>query len=297
MNLNRFLLVLMAVFAIAITACTPVPAGNVGLLVDTLGSDKGSIKVLPIGRYWVGMYEELYIFPTFKQTVTWQTEGTNTKGESVNESISFQADGGMKINADFGVTFTVAPDKVEHLFLTYRRGINEIADTYLRNYVRDALVTTASSMPVEALYGSGKAKLIDDVTEMVRSKVSAEGILIEDIYVIGDMRLPAAVIEAINSKSTATQAAMRAENELRTSEAEAKKNVAAARGRAEALLVEAEAQAKANQLMSQSLTPQLVELEQIKRETEVQKQWIEKWNGTTPQTVTGEGKALVTLPR
>jgi regulator of protease activity HflC (stomatin/prohibitin superfamily) len=277
--------------------CGKVPAGNVGLVVNTLGSDKGAIEVKPIGRYWLGPNEDLYLFPTFKQTVTWQKEGKNGKGEDVDESISFQADGGLKINADFGITFTISPDKVEHLFITYRRGIDEIADTYLRNYVRDAIGLAASTMPVEAIYGSGKAKLVEDVTSVIREKVAKDGILIEDIFIIGDMRLPPAVIEAINSKSTATQSAMRAENELRTSEAEAKKNVAAARGRAEALLVEAEAQAKANQLMSQSLTQQLVDLEKIKRETEVQKQWIEKWGGVTPQTVTGDGNAMVTLPR
>lgn len=299
MNLNRFLTALIAVFAFTmLTGCyEKVPAGYVGLIVDTLGSDKGAIKVKPTGKYWIGYNEELHTFPTFKKTVTWQKDGKDAKGQPVDESFSIQADGGMKINADFGATFMVAPDKVEHLFLTYRLGIDEIADTYLRNAVKDALGTEAANLPVEAIYGSGKVKLLDDATERVRAKVLADGILIEDIYIIGDMRLPPTVVDAINSKSTATQAAMRAENELRTSEAEAKKNVAAARGRAEALLVEAEAQAKANQLLSQSLTPNLVELEQIKRNTEVQKQWIEKWNGTTPQTVMDDGKSLVTLPR
>lgn len=303
MKPNRLLrlvatVVLMFSLAACGDPCGKVPAGNVGLIVNTLGSDKGAIKAVPVGKYWVGYNEDLYLFPTFKQTVTWKKEIQVEGGPApVDESVSFQADGGMKVNADFGITFTVDPEKVTHLFLTYRRGIEEIADTYLRTYVQNTLVTEAGTVPVEEIYGAGKAKLMAKVTEVVRAKAAQDGILIEDIFIIGDMRLPAAVVDAINSKTTATQSAMRAENELRTSEAEAKKNVAAARGRAEALLVEAEAQAKANQLMSQSLTQQLVDLEKIKRETEVQKQWIEKWSGVTPQTVTGDGNAMVTLPR
>ena len=82
-------------------------------------------------------------------------------------------------------------------------------------------------------------------------------------WLLGDI-LPAAEA-SINSKIAATQKAQQAENELATAEAEGKKIVALA-----------EAEARANTVRQQSVTPQLLQLEAIK-----------KWNGVLPQVAGG----------
>lgn len=61
------------------------------------------------------------------------------------------------------------------------------------------------------------------------------------------------------------QEAQKAENEVKVAEAQARK-----------LVVQAEAEAEANRLRTQALTPAVL-----------QKEWIDKWDGSIPSVITG----------
>lgn len=278
-----FLMALIALFSLTSScACETVPAGNVGVLVHKMGSDRGEIEVVGIGLHFVNPFSDnLFVFPTFKQTEQWTGD----------QAISFQTKEGLSVSADVGMTYSVQADHAGELFKTYRRGIGEISDLFLRNHVRDELNKIAATLPVEAVYGEGKADMIAAVTEGVRKVVSPLGITLDSVYLIGSVHLPPTVVDALNAKLTATQRAQQRENELRESEAEAKKNVAIARGRAEAVLAEAEAQAKANALLAESMTPNLIKAKEI----EAQARAVDKWDGKLP-VVSGSGGSVVPLP-
>lgn len=269
MNLRN--ITLMTVLVGSVAACSYVPAGNVGVKVNLLGGDKGvDTEVLGVGRYWIGMNEELYLFPTFMQNYVWTRDAT--EGSPNDESISFQTADGMTANADIGISYSIDPEKVSLIFQTYRRGVDEITDTFLRNMVRDALVKQASNKPIEYVYGAGKAELIAAVQADVANQVGPLGIKIEKIYWIGEIRLPSVVLESINNKNAATQMAQQRQNEVAQAKAEADKKIEEARGQAESLLRVAEAQAKANRILADSLTSEFV-----------QYQAITKWNGELPK--------------
>jgi regulator of protease activity HflC (stomatin/prohibitin superfamily) len=254
-----------------VAACSTVPAGHVGVKVFLLGGDKGvDSEELGVGRYWIGMNEELYIFPTFMQNYVWTKDPA--EGSSNDESISFQTADGMTANADVGISYSIDPSKVTQIFQTYRRGVDEITDTFLRNMVRDSLVKQASNKPIEYVYGAGKADLMASVQKDVSAQVGSLGIKIDKIYWIGEIRLPSTVIDSINAKNAATQMAQQRQNEVAQAKAEADKKIEDARGTAESILRVADAQAKANKLLAQSLTPEFV-----------QYQAITKWDGILPK--------------
>jgi regulator of protease activity HflC (stomatin/prohibitin superfamily) len=254
-----------------VAACSTVPAGHVGVKVFLLGGEKGvDSEELGVGRYWIGMNEELYIFPTFMQNYVWTKDPA--EGSPNDESISFQTADGMTANADVGISYSIDPAKVTQIFQTYRRGVDEITDTFLRNMVRDALVKQASNKPIEYVYGAGKADLMASVQKDVNDQVGPLGIKIDKIYWIGEIRLPPTVIDSINAKNAATQMAQQRQNEVAQAKAEADKKIEDARGTAESILRVADAQAKANKLLAQSLTPEFV-----------QYQAITKWDGILPK--------------
>ena len=272
MNFKRIVLSLALLASVA--ACSYVPAGNVGVKVNMLGGDKGvDTEVLGVGRYWIGMNEQLYLFPTFMQNYVWTKDPT--EGSPNDESISFQTADGMTANADIGISYSIDPEKVSLIFQTYRRGVDEITDTFLRNMVRDALVKEASNKPIEYVYGAGKADLLASVQKDVADQVTPIGIKIDKIYWIGEIRLPQTVIDSINNKNAATQQAQQRQNEVATAKAEAEKKVAEAEGTAKSLLAVANAQAEANKVLAQSITPEFI-----------QYQAITKWDGKLP-TMTG----------
>lgn len=255
-------------------ACSKVPAGNVGVKVYLLGGSKGvDTEQLSPGRYYIGINEELYLFPTFTQNYNWDKAG------NYDESISFQDRQGLTISADVGISYKADPAKVALLFQTYRKGIDEITQTYLRNMVRDALVTVASTRDIESIYGPGKAELLTKVEERVRAQVQPLGILVERLYWVGQMRLPATVVSAIDAKIKATQFAQQRANEVAAAKAEADKAVEQARGEAESTLLRAKAEAESIRIKGDALAqnPRLVEYTAI-----------EKWDGKLP-TYNGSG--------
>jgi regulator of protease activity HflC (stomatin/prohibitin superfamily) len=265
----------IAIAAACLASCHKVPAGYRGVMVNLYGSDKGvSEQTVGVGRYYLGWNKELYLFPTFLQNYSW------IKGQA----ITMQTSEGLTITTNVGITYQIAPDNVAKVFTRYRLGIDEITNTFLHNMVRDAMNETASTMTVDQIYSTRKEEFIRRVNDMVRNDAVKNGIDVDKIYLIGSFDLPNSVMGAINAKIQASQNAVKVENEIATSRAEAQKTVVEAKAAAARRVIEAEAnakqitlnaesQAKANKILAESLTPEFV-----------QYQAILKWDGQLPRT-------------
>jgi regulator of protease activity HflC (stomatin/prohibitin superfamily) len=256
-----------------------VEPGHVGVKVYQLGDDKGvGPQEVGVGRYWLTWNERLYVFPTFTQNYTWTQEGREG-----DESFTFNDKDGTSLNADVGISYAIDPEKVPLIFQKYRRGVDEITDIYLRNMVRDGITSEASVLPVEAIYGVGKEKLLDAVLSRVKAKVEPLGIKVEELYWIGKIRLPEVIEKALNDKIKANQDAMQAQNQVLQRKYEADKKIEDARGAAESVLVAAKRQAEANDLLTKSLTPELLQYKKLENEIKA----IDKWGGVLPTFMGG----------
>jgi prohibitin 1 len=100
-------------------------------------------------------------------------------------------------------------------------------------------------------------------------------IIVDDIY-FANIRFSPEYEGAIEAKQVAQQQVETQKQVLAQREIEAQQKVATAKGEAEAILVVAQGQAKANDALSRSITPILV-----------QYKGIEKWNGILPQVSGG----------
>lgn len=281
---KKMMLVAGLVAMLALSGCSyqKVEAGNVGVKVYLLGQSKGvDSEVVGVGRYWLTWNEDLYLFPTFTQNYTWTGKGSN-RGD---QSITFQTNQGLSVNADVGISYRIEPSKVSVVFQKYRKGVDEITDIYLRNMVQDSLNKRAGKLPIESVYGDGKTELIEQVQHDVVAQVQDIGILIEKIYWIGEIRLPPSVKDSLNKKIEATQKAQQRENEVAQAKAEADKAIEEARGVAESKTIVAKAEAEAIRIKGDALR-QNQEL--------VQLTIAERWNGQLP-TVTGGNTPLLDL--
>ena len=100
-------------------------------------------------------------------------------------------------------------------------------------------------------------------------------IIVDDIY-IANIRFSPEYEKAIEAKQVAQQQVETQRQVLAQREIEAQQKVATAKGEAESILVVAQGQAKANDALSRSISPILVEYK-----------GIEKWNGILPQFTGG----------
>jgi len=241
--------------------------GYVGVIIDMMGSNKGAEnKELHVGMHWVAPWKNVYEFPIFEQNNTWEGD---------HEGFHFQTSEGMAVSADIGITYHLKPECIPVIFQKYRKGMYEITHVFIRNFIRDAINKAASKTKIEDLY-SGKESFFDDVEQHVKNDLEPLGIELSRIYLMGRFHFPANVIAALNSKIEASQRAQQRENELREAEAEAKKQVAKAEGQAKCAIVQAESEAKANDLLSKSVTKELIEW-----------QAVQKWDGHLPQVTSG----------
>jgi regulator of protease activity HflC (stomatin/prohibitin superfamily) len=291
----------LGLFVASLSACSfhQVQPGEVGLKVHLTGSDKGlATEELGPGYYWFGPTEQFYEFPIFEQIYNW-TKSPN-EGNNADESFTFQTKEGLSVNTDIGINFHLEKGRVSDIFAKYRQDMDYLKHTYMHNVVRNALNKVGSQMPVESVYGQGKSDLVAQVKKMVQEDVGPEGIIVNDIFITGEFRLPETVTAQIQAKITATQTAMKVENEVRQAQAEAKKNVAIADGEAQrnvatangeatAILAKATAQAKANILLAQSITPSLVEWKRL----DIESQKAAKWSGNVPMVSTGSGSGTL----
>jgi regulator of protease activity HflC (stomatin/prohibitin superfamily) len=241
--------------------------GYVGVVVDLFGDSKGvETKELHVGVHWIAPWKTVYQFPIFEQNHTWEGR----------EAFNFQTSEGLAISADIGITFHIRPNSIPNIFAKYRRGMDEITHTFIRNYIRDAINRFASKMKIEDLYGESKEIFFEQVQNQVREELRGVGFEISRIYLIGRFHFPETVVAALNQKIEAIQRAQQRENELREAEAEAKKQVAKASGQAQCVLLQAESEAKANTILSQSVTAELI-----------QWQAVQKWDGKLPTVTSG----------
>lgn len=244
---------------------TMIQPGYVGVVVDKLGGSGVESRQLDVGMHWIAPWKDVYQFPVFEQNHTWENKN----------GFTFQTAEGMAVHADIGITFHLQPESIPGVFQRYRRGMDEITDIFVRNFIRDAVNRAACKTTIEDLY-SGKETFFEDIERHVRTDLQPMGIIISRIYLIGRFHFPENVITALNAKIEAMQRAQQRENELREAEAEAKKQIAKADGAARCQTVSAEAEARANHLLSQSITPALIQWEAIR-----------KWDGQMPHVTGG----------
>lgn len=247
-----------------------VPVGYTAIKVDVYGKNVEP-QGLKTGRNFVNtITHDVYKYPIFIQQMEYQ-------------DVRFQDKGGLVVVADIGMDYKFDETKIGTIYSEYRAWVDKITSNYMRTWVTNAVNRASSDFDVDALYGESKEEFRLAVLKNLQDDLSKKGIVVNNIYFTDDMELPQQVKDRINSKIEATQKAMQAENELRTTKAEAQKVIEAARGDAEAILLKAKAEADANKLIDQSITPTLIEYEKSK-----------KWNGALPQ-VTGGATPFISI--
>ncbi len=258
-----------------LAACSQVQPGHVGVRVDNIGSHAGvENRALGVGWYWTGLGQHVYEYPVYTNTYTW-TRSTSEQNP-IDEEFTFQDRNGLSMSSDVAVSFSVDPVLAPQLFQKYRTDMAGIIAGPLRNAVRDALVTRASDMGVEEIYGPRKAELIRNAEGDVRRFMAPFGLRVERLYWASNIRLPDLVRAQIEQKIANEQAALAAQAQVATVEAQARQRAAQALGEAQAINVQGAA-LRAN--------PEVLRLRSI-----------EKWDGRLPQVTGGGGTPFVNLP-
>jgi regulator of protease activity HflC (stomatin/prohibitin superfamily) len=255
--------------------------GNVGIVIHKMG---GGVDRTPLGQ---GLHMRNPIttgveeYPVFMQTLVLTRGGS--EGSANNDEINVNSVEGQPVSLDVSLSFELDPSRTPNLYTTFRTDIVSIQHGYVKQAIRQALQEVLGSEPIADMLGPKKAEVVSRTQQLLAQRLAPYGFLVKQ-FTINEVRAPAEVMSAINTKNVMQQQALTAQNELQKNMYNAQGDSIRASGRAKAILTEAQAQAEANRLLAASITPTLVQYEMTK-----------KWNGQMPQ-VTGGATPLLQLP-
>ncbi len=264
-GISTFLLLTVLFFS-----CERIDAGHVGVKVNLYGDGKGVDDVTECtGMVFYNPFTtKIYEFPTFIQHKEYK------KTEEVDNSFVVNSKDGSEFQVSPIMNYSVQTEKVPTIFSKYRRSLPEIEEGFLKTAVYDAFRLATNKYTADELI-SNRAVFEVEVRKMLEGQLLKEGFIINQFT--SNLIYPETFKKSIEAKNNAVQAALRAENEVKTAEAQAKIKIATANGNAQAMLTSAKAEAEANRMKQQTLTPLLLQLE-----------WINKWNGRLPETMLGD---------
>ena len=252
-----------------------------GIVIHKLG---GGVDHTPLGQglhFRNPLTTGIEEYPIYMQTLILTRGGT--EGSANNDEINVNSVEGQPLSLDVSLSFELDASKTPALYTTFRTHIEQIQHGYVKQAIRQALQEVVGSEPIADVLGPKKAEVVSRTQQLIAQRLATYGFMVKQ-FTINEVRAPAEVMAAINTKNVMQQQALTAQNELQKNMYNAQGDSIRASGRAKAILTEAQAQAEANRLLSASITPTLVQYEMTK-----------KWNGQMP-TVTGGATPLIQLP-
>lgn len=233
-----------------------IDAGCEGIKVNLYGDDKGVGDVsLCTGAVWYNDWvTAVYEYPTYVQTIDYEPFTTNSKE-------------GSEFTLDPQVLINVEPGKSPLVFKKYRKSMEELMNTVILKYVKDACRVQLNKYNTDYIV-SHREEVENAIEKYLRSQLKKEHFELGPLTT--GLKYPKSIVASVDAKTRAIQDAQRAENELAVVKAEAEKKIAAA-----------EAEAEAYRLKTQALTPAIL-----------QQMWIEKWDGNLPEVVTNGNMML-----
>lgn len=284
--MKRIILLVSGALAVLLTIASlfifivHIDAGHVGVEVNSCSS--GGVNQVPVGvGYHVAGPCTRYVkFPTYQQTLI--LCASPHEGSKTNESITVTSSEGLPINTDVSLSFTVDPAKAPAIYNKFRLDMAHIKNVFIRQTVREAMQETFAKYTAQQLYSDRREQARAEAQTAIASKILPDGFVVTQ-FTINETRIPPNVQNAIQLKVAMVQQAQQAEQAIKKAEAEGRMQVvqyeataratkAQAEGLAAATKAKAEAEAWANERLTKSLSPALIQYLTAKQ-----------WNGVLPQ--------------
>lgn len=221
-----------------------VPPGQAGVVV-LFG--KVQERALSSGLHFVNplaSVEELEI-RTRNYTMSNVADEGQQKGD---DSIQVITSDGLTVKLDCTILYSLQLSQVAKI---YQDIGPDVEGKILRGEIRTSLRDAAANLQATELYTTKRQSFVDQVTRTLTASFEKRGVTMEQVL-LRNVLLPDQITKAINDKIAADQEAKKMEFVLLKEKQEAERK-----------RIEAEGQAKAQQIVSASLTPQIIEYQRI----------------------------------
>jgi regulator of protease activity HflC (stomatin/prohibitin superfamily) len=268
---------LVVVFLVVAILLTTVGAGLVflqaneyGVVISAFQPNGYRTQALGPGLHWIIPFvESVQKYSIAQQTYTM----ASTTGEGQiqgDDSIQARTKDGQQVFIDASVIYKPDPTQIIQLHINWQ---NRYEEMVVRPVSRAAIRNAVSQFGVEELVSTKRSELETAIRTEIETKLKANNVIMSD-FLMRNIRFSDEYAAAVEQKQVAEQQAQQAkfvveskkqeaEQARQTAQGQADAAVIASKGAAEARLIQAKAEAEANQLLSQSLTPTLLQYQYI----------------------------------
>jgi regulator of protease activity HflC (stomatin/prohibitin superfamily) len=221
-----------------------IPPGQAGVVV-LFGTVRE--QVLPAGLHFINPFSQVVEMEvrTRNYTMSGIADEGHKKGD---DSIPVITSDGLTVKLDATVFYHLDQDRCPKI---YEKIGTDVEGQILRSQIRTSLRDAAAGLSATELYTTHRMGFVENVTKTLTTAFKERGIVMEQVL-LRNVLLPDQITKAINDKIAADQDAQKMAFVLQKEKQEAERK-----------RIEAEGQAKAQQIVSQSLTPQIIEYQRI----------------------------------
>lgn len=253
-NKKQFLTLIPIALLVLSFSIVIIPANTVGIRYSSINGT--SDKTLNEGIH--------FVVPFVDHVNTIET----TVQERTDEGISIQTKDAQWVKVTVNVKYQVDKSNAFKVYKGYKT-LDNLNKNIIGNYTQEALNQVCTQYNVIDVLGEKRNAFVEETAKILKEKLAAEGVNLKAVTV-KDIDAGEAIEKAISDEAVAKK-------EVET----AKQKQEKAKTEAETKVIEAQGEADANAVLTEQLTPEVLE-----------KMLIEKWNGEMPKVYGSDGNIL-----
>jgi regulator of protease activity HflC (stomatin/prohibitin superfamily) len=271
----------LALLGLMTSSWRSIQPGYVGIVFDKASHNVTAGALEPGWAFINPFTQAIQEYPVTIQNyamVLKSAEGSTTG----DDSIKIQSTEGQQLNLDVVIQYQVIRAESGQLYQDWGGAdISVVEDRVVRQYTRTQVPAIAAGYTWEQIVSSQRAEMTTKITEALHTEFARRHLDLVS-FGIREVHLPDTLQQALNNKIQAQQQAEQQKYQLEQAKVKADQDKVVAQGQAQALQAQAEgeaaatriradAQAEANLKLAKSLTPQLIQYQQVQR-----------WDGKLP---------------
>lgn len=270
--MKKFMAIFVA-FLVAVGAviCTErVHTGYVGVVYSAKGVEQQTISQ---GWHFMSPLKHVSEFPITQQRVVFSNAPSDYGAkEHADWHIDAPANGGT-IAINLTVNYNFLPEHVVELYTKFGGMDGEsLMESKIQNDIIAYVKEVTPQFSVMQIYSDDRAGVNTAITDYLNEKLTAEyGINVSSALIV-DAQPDDTLMQKIRAKEQAKQDAEIAELNKQTTLAQAETDKVKAQTEADVKMIEAQAEADANKVLSESITPELIQMKEA--EARLKHGWI-----------------------
>lgn len=270
--MKKFMAIFVAfLIAVGTVLCTErVHTGYVGVVYSAKGVEQQTISQ---GWHFMSPLKHVSEFPITQQRVVFSNAPSDYGAkEHADWHIDAPANGGT-IAINLTVNYIFLPEHVVELYTKFGGMDGEsLMESKIQNDIIAYVKEVTPQFSVMQIYSDDRAGVNTAITNYLNEKLTAEyGINVSSALIV-DAQPDDTLMQKIRAKEQAKQDAEIAELNKQTALAQAETDKVKAQTEADVKMIEAQAEADANKVLSESITPELIQMKEA--EARLKHGWV-----------------------